>query len=138
LLWGTIRRKRTSPDAARARTASSSFFPPSVRLATTRTSLTGFPLRSFAWRPDDARTGSGRGGRRREDAVDRAGHAILVRTADDRREAVEVEDRGRRGHLPLERQPPPRVGDAAWSPTPARDHVVDEHQRGEAQAEAGD
>ena len=38
-LCGTTRRNAVGPAAVRARTASSSFSPPSVRLATTRTSL---------------------------------------------------------------------------------------------------
>ena len=44
-----------------------------------------------------------------EDAVHRAGDAVLVRAADDRRDGVEVEDRRRRGDLPLERERAPRV-----------------------------
>ncbi len=48
-----------------------------------------------------------------EDAVPRARHAVLVRAADDLRDLVEVEDRRRRGHLPLERQRAPRVGGRA-------------------------
>ena len=68
-----------------------------------------------------ARAGASFGRRRRarglrhlraalEDAVHRAGHAVLVRPADDRRDGVEVEDRRRRGDLPLERERAPRVG----------------------------
>ena len=41
--------------------------------------------------------------------VPRAGDAVLVRAADDLRDLVEVEDRRRRGDLPLERQRAPRV-----------------------------
>src|SRR5580658_2086432 len=121
LVWGTTRRKRTSPEAARSRTASSSFTPPSVRLAITRTSFTGsasssLTWYSLAWHRRDARAGSDRGGGRREDAVDGAGDAVLIRTADDRRNAVEVEDRRRRGHLPLECHAAPGVG---WGLRPA-------------------
>src|ERR1039457_5178000 len=97
LVWGTTRRKRTSPAAARASTVLSSFLPPSVRLATTRISFISSASSSFAGGSNDAGTGSGRGGDRRggrsEDAVHRPGHSVLVRTADDRRNPVEVEDR---------------------------------------------
>ena len=41
--------------------------------------------------------------------VPRAGDAVLVRAADDLRDLVEVEDRRRRGDLPLERHRAPRV-----------------------------
>ena len=43
------------------------------------------------------------------DRVPRAADAVLVRAADDLRDLVEVEDRRRRGHLPLERERAPRV-----------------------------
>ena len=55
-----------------------------------------------------------------EDAVHRAGDAVLVGAADDRRDRVEVEDRRRRGDLPLERQRAPRVGRGARPAAPAR------------------
>ena len=54
-----------------------------------------------------------RRGRRREDAVHRARDAVLVGAADDGWYPVEVEDRRRRGDLPLERHPAPRVGHGA-------------------------
>ena len=47
---------------------------------------------------------------------------------------VEVEDRRRRGDLPLERQRAPRVGHRARPAAPRRDHVVGEDQRAEARA----
>src|ERR1035441_10158511 len=132
LLWGTTKRKRASPAAARSRTVSSKLLPPSVRLATTRISFIGCALSSFAGGSDDARTGcggsgSGCGRGRGEDGVNRAGYSVLVWTADDRRNPVEVEDRRRRGYLPLERQAAPRIADGSSSPAPAGDHVVDEH-----------
>ena len=77
-------------------------------------------------------------GRRREDAVHGARHAVLVGSADDRRDAIEVEDRRRRGDLPLERQRAPRVGHRARAAAPAGDHVVDEDQRAEPEPEARD
>src|SRR5450755_4023113 len=130
LLWGTTRRKRTSPPPARSRTVSNSFLPPSVRLATTRISFIGCVSSSFAGGSDDARTGcsssgSGCGRGRGEDGVHRSWHSVLVRTADDRRNSVEVEDRGRRGDLPLEGQASPGIADGSSSATPAGDHVVD-------------
>ena len=58
--------------------------------------------------------------------VPRAGHAVLVRSADDLGDLVEVEDRRRRGHLPLERESAPRVGLRDRAASPADHHVVDE------------
>src|SRR4051794_21236727 len=74
------------------------------------------------------RGGSARGllgprlGGRLEDAVARAGDAVLVRAADHGRDLVEVEDRRRGGALPLERERAPRVGGRAGAAAPARDH----------------
>ena len=48
---------------------------------------------------------------------------------------VEVEDRRRRGHLPLERERLPRVRRGARAAAPRGDHVVDEHQRREPEHE---
>src|SRR6185437_13871145 len=90
-LAGTTRRKRTGragSSFARARRASNSLPPPSVRLATTKTSLT--TPSSSARLPQHA---AGGGGRRGEDPVHGARHAVLVRTAHHRRHAVEVEHR---------------------------------------------
>ena len=52
--------------------------------------------------------GLGRRGRSRSHAV-RRGRSVLVRAADHLRNLVEVEDRRRRGNLPLERERAPRV-----------------------------
>src|SRR5438046_1995701 len=93
VLSGTTRRKLTSPAAARPRTASSSFAPPTVRLATTRTSLMRSAPASLALRSRQARAGADRRRRWCEDAVFRSRHAVLVGAADDRGHAVEVEDR---------------------------------------------
>src|SRR6202043_542638 len=114
------RRKRVSSDAARARTASSSFAAPSVRFATTSTSFTGSASSSFAGRPRDARACTrGGGGRWGEDPVHGAGDAVLVRTAHDGRYAVEVEHGRRRADLPLQGQPAPRVGHGPRAASPA-------------------
>ena len=48
------------------------------------------------------------------------GHAVLVGAADDLRDLVEVEDRRRRGDLPLERHRAPRVAGRRRAPLPAR------------------
>src|ERR1700712_4807610 len=78
------------PSPARSRTRSSRFLPPIVSFARTRTFATGSdPLVTLG------RLGAGRllGPRlfgRLEDAVHRAGHAVLVRAADDRRHGIEV------------------------------------------------
>ena len=100
--------------------------PPSVSLATTRIVL-------MAGSPRPAGGGS-RGPAARhlgalEHAMDRAGDAVLVRAADDGRDRVEVEDRRRRGDLPLERERPPRVRGRPRAAAPRRDHVVEEDQR---------
>src|ERR1700731_1675543 len=122
LFWGTMMRRCASPAAlTRARTVSSSLRPPSVSFATTRISVIGG---SFPGRHRDAAGGTRPDlGATAEDAVHRAGHAVLVRPADDRRGRVEVEDRRRRRDLPLERQRAPRVRDRARTAAPARDHV---------------
>ena len=74
------------------------------------------PLLIALGAPHDARPPALRppaGGRRgREDAVHRARDAVLVGAAHDRGHPVEVEDRRRRGDLPLERHAAPRVGHA--------------------------
>ena len=75
---------------------------------------------------------------RPHDRVPGAGDAVLVRAADDARDLVEVEDRRRRGNLPLDRLGPPRVGGRLRAPLPADDHVVDEHQLREAEEEGRD
>src|SRR6202020_3450560 len=101
----------------------------------TRTSFMPTLLCSFARRSDESRTWTAatRAGRSRsrlrrwrERAVHGAGHAVLVWTADDGRQLVEVEDRRRRGDLPLDRHAAPRVLHRARTATPARDHVVEE------------
>ena len=66
------------------------------------------------------------------------GHPVLVRSADDLRDLVEVEDRRRRGDLPLERARAPRVAGRARVRTPSCDEVVEEHQRRGAQQERAD
>ena len=65
----------------------------------------------------------------------RAGDAVLVRRADDLRDLVEVEDRRRRGDLPLERHRAPRVRRRDRAEAPARDHVVEEDERRGAEPE---
>src|SRR4051795_6467051 len=97
-LRGTHTTTRVSSPAARSWIFARSLPPPSVSLATTRmvfmvvcgSSLGGW-LRVGAGRrrPD---VGGSRGA---EDAVHRAGDAVLVRAADDGRDLVEVEDRRR-------------------------------------------
>src|SRR5579859_7938413 len=125
----------TSPAAAWARTAASSLAPPRVRLATTSISFTAV-LSSRARGVIDARGaaagggGCGRGGGG-EDPVDGTRDAVLVRSADDGGHAVEVEDRRRRGDLPLQGHAPPGVGDRTRATAPAGDHVVEEDQRAE-------
>ena len=73
-----------------------------------------------------------------EDGVPRARDAVLVRVADDLRDLVEVEDRRRRAHLPLERQRAPRVRGRRAPEAPARDHVVEEDDRRGAEPERRD
>ena len=51
---------------------------------------------------------------------------------------VEVEDRRRRGDLPLERERAPRVGHRARPAAPRGDHVVGEDQRAQAEDEGAD
>src|SRR4051794_36336340 len=106
---GTITTARSpSASAASPRTFSSSSRPPMVSLATTRIVFTGLPprggrscRRGFA-AGGGARARGDRRRRRAEDAVHRARHAVLVGAADDGGDGVEVEDRRRRGDLPLE------------------------------------
>ena len=62
------------------------------------------------------------------------GHAVLVGAAHDLRDLVEVEDRRRRGHLPLERARAPRVAGRRRTEGPADDHVVEEHERRQRRA----
>src|SRR5919202_4106829 len=52
------------------------------------------------------------------DRVASPAHAVLVRAADDLRDLVEVEHGWRGGHLPLERECPPRVRRRRLSPAP--------------------
>src|SRR3954471_2139514 len=108
---GTTTWKRTlSSTAAIAFTRSSRLPPPIVSLATTRIRLDTLGL-SLVLGHRRARRLLRPGLRRRlEDPVDRARHAVLVRAADDGRHRVEVEERRRRGALPLQRERPPRVG----------------------------
>src|SRR5580698_7231642 len=73
-----------------------------------------------------------------EDRMARARNAVLVRTADNLRDVVEVEDRGRRAHLPLERQRVPRVPLGKLSVPPGPDRVVEEDDRRGAEPERGD
>ena len=70
-------------------------------------------VRSSCASLDSARPRDPRSGR-----VTGAGHAVLVRVADHLRDLVEVEDRRRRRHLPLERKRAPwvRLGDRAARP----------------------
>src|SRR6185312_17080170 len=138
LFCGAITTKLASPAAARALIASIRLRPPWVSFATTRTLAMRFTSLRGRCRRDAA--GRRRLGLRRrlEDAVDRAGYAVLVRTAHHRRHRVEVEDRGRRGDLPLQRQRAPRVGGGARAEAPAHDHVVEEDERAEAEQEARD
>ena len=70
----------------------------------------------------------------REDRVPRARDAVLVRAADDLRDLVEVEDRRRRGDLPLERVRAPRVARRERAADPAGDHVVEEDERSRRRA----
>src|SRR5215213_11420581 len=103
LFCGAITTKLALPFAARALIASIRLCPPWVSFATTRTLAMRFT--SLRGRCCGDVAGCRRLGlcRRLEDAVDRAGDAVLVRTAHHRRHRVEVEDRGRRRDLPLER-----------------------------------
>src|SRR5271167_5034221 len=143
LVIGTTSRNCTSPWAARARTSSSSLRPASVWLAITRISVIDVSLPPW-WRTDSghrtmlrlgslagrlgdaARRGGLHLGASLEDAVHSAGYAVFVGPADDGRNRVEVEDRGRRGDLPLERERSPGVGHGAGPTAPTGDHVVDE------------
>src|SRR3954447_25349278 len=116
---GTASTKCTSPSRAFSRTRSSSFWPPTVWLAT---------MRIFFKRCSLLLGGRGHGSRRRrrhlarllEDAVDGARHPVLVRPANDGGAGVEVEDGRRRQALPLERQGAPGVGLGARAAAPAR------------------
>src|SRR3954447_27051978 len=133
---GTTRTNWVSPCLAFSRTRSSSFWPPTVWFATMSTFLkTGSLLPGCGG--DRARgRWSGLPGLL-EDAVHRARDAVLVRPADHRGNGGEVEDRRRRGDLPLQREGAPRVGLRARPAPPARDHVVDEHERAQPDDERG-
>src|SRR3954463_5873182 len=130
---GTTMKKRASPCSWRRLIASSSALPPMVSFARTRTLAMATPSRS--------RGGGGGWGfrlHRLENAVHRAGDAVLVRAADHGRDLVEVEDRRRRGHLPLERQRAPRVTGRRRAASHADHHVVEEHERRRAEEERCD
>ena len=73
-----------------------------------------------------------------QDRVPGARDAVLVGTADDLRDLVEVEDRRRRRDLPLERARVPRVGLGDRAALPADDHVVDEQDERGAEHEGRD
>src|SRR5205807_6811989 len=73
-----------------------------------------------------------------EDPVHGPWNAVLVGAADDRRHRIEVEDRRRRGDLPLERQPAPRVRGGPWAAPPAGHDVVKKDQRAKAEDERRD
>ena len=137
--------QRIGPRAARRSIASISFWPPTVSLATTsdvgrrscagcrlRAASTSLPMRAVRRcrgrcspaaacpsPPPSAPTGDLLAVAV-QDRVHRAGDAVLVRAADDLRDLVEVEDRRRRGNLPLERARPPRVAGGAGPAGPAR------------------
>ena len=107
-VWGTTRRNCHIAFRRTCTRTSSSFSPPSVRLATTKylfhrivCSFTRGCVENSA-RSTGGATDSRRARGWSEGAVYRAWHAVLVRPADDGRDAVEVEDRRRRGNLPLE------------------------------------
>src|ERR1035438_9591812 len=116
--------------------ASSRLAPKIVRLATTRISLIGLASWSLTRCPHGP--GCGRRGGGGEDAVDRTRHPVLVWSADYCRQTVEVEDRRRGGHGPLQRHAAPRVGGCTRAASPAGHHVVEEHQRAQAEREARD
>src|SRR6188768_4439690 len=110
---------RTGPASACSRSALIRLSPATVSLATTRTWRTSvsdpFQL-----------AGLDAGSIPVEDRVPCAHHAVLVRCADDLRDLVEVEDRRRRGDLPLDRVGAPGVALGARAEAPADDHVVEE------------
>src|SRR3954453_13520512 len=119
---GLVRGTQMTTDSSGSAAASSLVLssrapPPIVSLATTRTRLMAVPpTRALAPRDHDVTARSCVTPGRLlhaisllEDPVPRAGPAVLIRPADDGRDVVEVEDRRRRGDLPLERERAPRV-----------------------------
>src|SRR5947209_18666787 len=109
-LRGTTSAKRTSPPAFSSRILSRSLAPPIVWLATTRTVFTRYSLPRHLGRAAARRRGRAHLAGLAEHAVDGPRHPVLVGAAHHRGHRVEVEDRRRRGDLPLQREGPPRVG----------------------------
>src|SRR5436309_3399548 len=139
---GTHTTTRASPPAVFSLMTLSSFWPPSVSLATTRMIFTRWgSYRSRGRLAVCGGAGRGREVRRArgpEDAVHGARDAVLVRSADDRRHLVEVEHWRWGGDLPLERERPPRVRDRPRTAAPRGDHVVEEDQRTQPEDERRD
>ena len=121
----------------RSRTACSSLRPPATSLRKTSSgALLGLGAHVGA---HHARlVGRDLGAFAGHDRVPGAGDAELVGAADDARDLVEVEDRRRRGDLPLDRVGAPGVGLGPRAEAPADDHVVEEDELDGAEHEGED